>query len=121
MLGGYALIDLVLVALVELEAGLKQLVLEVGQHIRSILIRGEGVYELGAMLAVEDYLVVDGTLITFLLLAGIHRVMPILAYAEMLDVGYLAPLPDGEIWGIGFIRLQDVVLIGRFVLVVDSV
>ena len=105
----------------ELETSFKQLVLEVGQHIRSILIRGEGVYELGAVLAVEDYLVVDGALIALLLLAGIHRVMPILAYPEMLDVGDLVPLPDGEVWGIWLIRLQDVVLVGRFVFVVDSV
>lgn len=73
------------------------------------------------MLAVEDYLVIYGTLITLLLLGGIHRVMAILAYPEMLDVGDLAPLPDGEVWGIGLIRLQDVVLVGRFVLVVDAV
>ena len=121
MPGGYPLIDLVLVALMELEAGLEQLVLEVGQHIRSILIRREGVYELGAMLAVEDYLVVDGALITLLLLGGIHRVMPILAYPEMLDVGDFVPLFDGEVWGIGLIRLQNVVLVGRFVFVVDAV
>ena len=97
------LIDLHIGAAVQNNAFPLQLLLQMLKERASVIVGREGIYQLGAVLTMEENLIVDFLFVSIQFGFGVAIVLTVFGDTEMLDVYGTISLSDDEVRGIWFV------------------
>lgn len=105
----------------QVETAGTKLFLQVDQQWPAVVVGREGVDEFGAVLAMQQDLVVDGRFVSLQLFCCVSVVPAVLGDTEVLDVGNVVALGDGEVWCVRLVCTDDIVFVRLLVSVVNLV